>query len=71
MGGGGGACPVMLHRSFVGTYILTLSVCVPTRMSFVPTKYICSTNNILKEIAILECENAKKKVSSIAPLARI
>ena len=32
---------------------------------------IWSTNKILKEIAVLECENAKKILSSLAALAHI
>ena len=32
----------------------------PTSLSFVPTEYLKpSTNKILKETAVLECENAK------------
>ena len=32
---------------------------------------ILSTDKILKEITVLECENANKILSALAPLARI
>ena len=34
------------------------------------TKYLISTDKILKEITVLECENSKV-LSALAPLARI
>ena len=56
--------PIMLFRSFVGIHIKKLRyTCKPTSMSFVPTKYL---NRILKEIAVLKCEN-----SNNSQLARI
>ena len=48
-GGGGGNCltPIMLFRSFVGTFgNLSVHVCKPTSMSFVPTKYLKYRQNI-------------------------
>ena len=71
-GGGGGEGrgaippPIMLFQSFVGTF-RNLSLHVSRQACHLYRQSIWSTNKILKEIAVLECKNARK----FSKLARI
>ena len=57
-GGGGGTCPpIMLFRSFVGTFG-NLSVHVNRQACHLYRQSIWSTDKILKKIALLVCKNA-------------
>ena len=71
--GGGGAGgqsppPIMLFQSFVGTF-RNLSLHVSQQACHLYRQSIWSTNKILKEIAVLECKNARK-FSKLARSAR-
>ena len=55
---GGSPPPIMLFQSFVGTFRnLSLHVC--RQACHLYRQSIWSTNKILKEIAVLECKNAR------------
>ena len=70
-GGGGGAGPaagVNPFQIFVGTFG-NMSVHVSRQVCHLYRQSISSTNKILKEIAALQCENAKKILRSPRSLA--